>query len=159
MTPGRFFAIFSLVLVLAASGCVVEQTRDLLGISGTFYPAYKEVAHVNFSAVKAAMTVKGYTVKIYPTEWNPSGAAYDNGAEIFRKGDFIFHIASWTIGGSQKALASGFYNGTLGDFKTDKDISAAEKYMKTEMNAIAAQLNLTVDWSQVKWVVDVGPVK
>jgi len=159
MTPGRLFLAIALVLVLASSGCVLEQTRDLLGVSGTFYPAYNDVAHINFSAAKVAMAAKGYTVKVYPAEWNPPGAAYDNGAEIFRKDDFVFHIASWTFGGSQKALASGYYNGTSGDLKTDKDTAAAEKYVKGEISAIAAQLNLTVDWSQVKWVVDVGPVK
>ena len=105
------------------------------------------------------MTAKGYTVKVYPAEWNPPGAAYDNGAEIFRKDDFIFHIASWTFGGSQKALASGYYNATNGEFKTEKETTAAEKYIKNEMALIAGNLNLTFDWSQVKWAVDVGPAK
>ncbi len=159
MTRTGLFAAITLVFMLAASGCVLEQSRDLLGVSGTFYPAYNEVARINFSAAKAGMAAEGYTVKVYPADWNPPGAAYDNGAEISRKGDFVFHIASWTFGGSQKALASGFYNGSNGDFKTDKDTAAAEKYVRTEMNAIAARLNLTVDWSQVKWAVDVGPAK
>ena len=153
------FFISALVLVLASSGCVLEQTRDLLGISGTMYMAYNDVARINFSASKASLAAKGYTVNVYPAEWNPSGAAYDNGAEIFRKDDFIFHIASWTFGGSQKALASGYYNATNGEFKTEKETTAAEKYIKNEMALIAGNLNLTFDWSQVKWAVDVGPAK
>jgi hypothetical protein len=155
----RFFSFFAILLVLASSGCVLEQTRDLLGISGTFYPAYNDVARINFTTAKASMSAGGWTVKVYPAEWNPAGAAYDNGAEISRKGDFVFHIASWTYGGSQKALASGFYNASKGNFKTEKDVGAAEKYVKAEVSAIAAQLNLTVDWPQVKWAVDLGPAK
>jgi hypothetical protein len=153
------FAALALVLVVASSGCVVEQTRDLLGISGTVYLPYDDVARINFTAAKAAMAAKGYTVNVYPAEWDPPGADYDNGAEIFRKGDFVFHIAAWTFGGSQKALASGFYNGSKGDFKTDSETAAAEKYIRNEMSQIAQNLNLTVDSSQVKWAVDLGPAK
>jgi hypothetical protein len=105
------------------------------------------------------MAAKNWTVKVYPAEWNPPGAAYDNGAEISRKGDFVFHIASWTFGGSQKALASGYYNASVGKYKTENDVGPAEKYIRAEVGSIASQLNLTVDWSQVKWAVDLGPVK
>src|SRR5512137_945748 len=104
MARTGLFSAFALVLLLAGSGCVLEQTRDLLGVSATFYPGHSEVSRINFTAAKAAMAPKGWTVKVYPAEWNPPGAAYDNGAEIFRKDDFVFHIASWTLGGSQKAL-------------------------------------------------------
>jgi hypothetical protein len=154
-----FFSFCAIVLVLASSGCVLEQTRDLLGVSGTFYPAYDDVARINFSAAEPLMAASNWTVKVYPAEWNPPGAAYDNGAEISRKGDFVFHIASWTFGGSQKALASGFYNASKGKYTTENEVGTAEKYVKGEISAIATQLNLTVDWPAVKWAVDLGPAK
>jgi hypothetical protein len=152
-----------LLLALASSGCVLEQPgeppRDLLGISGTFYPSHAEVSRINFTTAKSSMASDGWTVKPYPSEWNPPGAAYDNGAEISRKGDFVFHIASWTFGGSQKALASGYYNASKGTYKSESDVGQAEKYIKAEMTSIASRLNITVDWAQVKWAVDLGPAK
>jgi hypothetical protein len=159
MKARNMFPFLAVGLVLASSGCVLDNYRDLHGVSGTFYPAYNDVARINFTTAKTAMAAKNWTVKVYPAEWNPPGAAYDNGAEISRKGDFVFHIASWAYGGSQVALASGFYNGTTGKYKTENDLGAAEKYVKAETTSIASQLNLTVDWSQVKWAVDLGPAK
>ncbi|MBM4248815.1 MAG: hypothetical protein FJ149_05165 [Euryarchaeota archaeon] len=159
MRPAHLLCALAVVLAAASSGCVLEQKRDLLGVSATFYPSYAEVSRVNFSQAESSMAAEGYTVNVYPSEWNPPGAAYDNGAEISRKADFVFHIASWTYGGSQRALASGFYNATKGGYKTESDSGAARRYVKGEIDAIAAGLNFTVDWEQVKWVVDLGPVK
>ena len=159
MKPTHIVSFLAIIFVLSSSGCVLEQTRDLLGISGTMYLPYNDVARINFTAAKAAMAARGYTVKVYPAEWNPPGAPYDNGAELSRNDDFVFDIASWTLTGSQKGLASGFYNGSKGDFKTDGETDAAKRYMRNEMSQIAQNLNLTVDWSQVRWSVDLGPVK
>ena len=159
MRAVRILCALAVMLVTGSSGCVLEQTRDLLTVSATFYPSYAEVSRINFSQSESEMAAEGYTVNVYPSEWDPPGAAYDNGAEIFRKGDFLFHIASWTYGGSQNALASGFYNASNGPYKTEADSGAARKYVRSEIEALASRLNFTMDWDQVKWAVDLGPVK
>lgn len=159
MRPAHLICALAVVLAAVSSGCVLEQTRDLLAVSATFYPSYAEVSRINFSQAGPDMAAEGYTVNVYPSEWDPPGADYDNGAEMFRRGDFVFHIASWTYGGSQRALASGFYNASKGSYKTESDSGAAQKYVRSEISAIAARLNFTVDWDQVKWAVDLGPVK
>ncbi len=147
----------ALILLLATSGCVIEQTRSLAGLSATFYPSYNETIRINFSAVKPAMAALGFAVKPYPSEWNPAGPAYDNGAEISRKADLVFHIACWTLGGSGNAAASGYYNATRGQYTTEKQVDAAKNYVKADMAIIAGGLNLTVDWSALMWSVDFGP--
>jgi outer membrane murein-binding lipoprotein Lpp len=145
----------AVLTVLCSSGCVLEQTRNLISIDATTFVSYEKVMAVDFSAVQASMEANGYSVKLYPQQWHPAGSAYDAGAEICRTSDFVLHVAAWSFSGSKTALVSGRYDASWGDFKTEKEVGAAKKYITNETDLIAGYLNLTVDWNTTKWSVSV----
>jgi hypothetical protein len=157
MDAMRIASVVAVMAVLCSSGCVLEQTRNMIKVDYTLFVSYDQVVAVNFTAAKQTLLSKGYTVKPYPEEWDPPGSAYDSGAEIFKSKDFVFDVAAFNFSGTGTGLASGSYNASMGEYKTEKELDAAKKYLRTETDRLAGLLNLTIDWKTAKWSVSLTP--